>query len=444
MMPLLERGRVRLLYRQTRWLVRLRWYAGALIIALGAAHWSLTPVYNVGPGVIVLGLAVLAINAALAATMRARPALTSNFHALLLLAAAQIHFDLLVLTLLTTWTGGLHSPVLFAFFLHMIFAGLLQPRLRAYAISLFAIAAVAVALALSSQFPSSAGDTFAGLLWASAMLATVMIADRIARDLFLRESAMARRIRRITALSAEVSAQQHAMLQSEKMAAVGQLATGVAHEITNPLASMDSILQLAQRRQGHATPQDVANLRDQVQRILRIVRQLTSFAHPGRGRMEVVPVNAVVRDALDLFMLSKQARRTEISLDLDPAAGDATLDPHAFQQVLANLLVNALDATADTPHPSITLRTRRLPHACEIHVQDNGQGIPAANLPRVFEPFFTTKEVGHGTGLGLSICAAIVRDHHATLTVTSEPGRGACFVITLPSHAPLPPPAAPA
>lgn len=435
MISVLERGRVRLLYRQTRWLMRLRWVAGVLIAVLGAAHWKLSPVYDVGPGAVVLGAVVIVGNASLWAIMRFRPGLASDFRKILLLASAQIHFDILVLTLLTAWTGGLHSPVLFAFFLHMIFAGLLQPRSRAYAVAGFTVAAVAVALALSGQFPSSIEQSLAGLLWASAVFATVMLADRVARDLYFREAAMARRIQRITALSAEVAAQQHAMIQGEKMAAVGQLATGVAHEITNPLASMDSILQLVQRRQGHATPEDVSNLRDQVQRILRIVRQLTSFAHPGRGRVELVPINDVVRASLELLSLSRQARRTEVSLDLDPHAGSVELDPHAIQQVLANLLVNALDATSDVPAPCITLRTRRLADACEVHVQDNGQGIPPANLSRVFEPFFTTKEVGRGTGLGLSICAAIVRDHRATISVTSELGHGACFVITFPARA---------
>jgi C4-dicarboxylate-specific signal transduction histidine kinase len=314
----------------------------------------------------------------------------------------------------------------------MIFAALLQPRNRAYVVSLTAVVGLALALWLSGQWPQTREEAIRLSGWVLTLVVTVYLTDSVARSLYQREAAHTRQLARIRALSETMRAQQSSLIQSEKMAAMGQLAAGVAHEITNPLASMDSVLQLMQRRPDTPRPEAVATLREQVQRILRIVRQLTTYAHPGMGRIESLPVNDLVRASLEMLALSRKVQRVTIDTDLADDAGSAHMNPHALQQVLTNLLVNALDATADSPDPRITIRTRREGDECVIEVADNGPGIAAEHQPRLFEPFFTTKPSGQGTGLGLSICARLVKEQGGTIRLTSPPNAGAVFNIRLP------------
>ncbi|HEX2837628.1 MAG TPA: ATP-binding protein [Phycisphaerales bacterium] len=429
----LDRGRTRLLYSETRWLMRLRWAAGVVMVVVGAIHWKFLHVYQITYEPVVMGAAILAVNAAFVALLKWRPGIAASLESLITFASVQLHLDLLCLIVLAMWTGGATSPVLSAFFFHMIFAALLQPRNRAYVVSLTAVVGLALALWLSGQWPQTREEAIRISAWVLTLIVTVYLTDSVARSLYQREAAHTRQLARIRALSETTRAQQNSLIQSEKMAAMGQLAAGVAHEITNPLASMDSVLQLMQRRPDAPRPEAVATLREQVQRILRIVRQLTTYAHPGMGRIESLPVNDLVRASLEMLALSRKMQRVAIDTDLADDAGSARMNPHALQQVLTNLLVNALDATADSPEPRITIRTRREGADCVIEVADNGPGIAVEHQPRLFEPFFTTKPVGQGTGLGLSICARLVKEQGGTICLTSPPGVGAVFSIRLPA-----------
>ncbi len=433
MNPTLSRGRTRLLYSEIRWLMRLRWFAGVIVVALGIAHWWWPGLYGMTYEPVVMGCAILAANGAFHLALRMRPGIALSLQPLLVFASIQIHLDLLCLTLIATWTGGVSSPALPAYFFHMIFAALMQPRVRAYAVAMTAVGGLALCLWISGQWPATGADTIRAAAWVVSLLGTVYLADSVARSLYTREVVRARQIERIRALSTAMRAQQDSLLQSEKMVAMGQLAAGIAHEITNPLASMDSVLQLMQRRPDAPRPDAVATLREQVQRILRIVRQLTTYAHPGRGRLETFQVNDVVRASLDMLAFNRKVERVTIVCELDEHTGAAVMNPHALQQVLTNLLVNALDATASHTAPRITIRTRHDGDWCTIEVADNGTGIAPEHLARLFEPFFTTKPVGQGTGLGLSICARLIREQEGTIAVQSTPNQGAVFSIKLPS-----------
>lgn len=428
-----DRGRTRLLYSQTRWLMRLRWVAGTMMMLLGAAHWAWLNVYDITFEPTVVGGVILAYNVVLLAVLNRAPRIAASAARVITFGSVQIHLDLVCLTLLTVWTGGVHSPVLPAYFFHMIFASLLQPRVRAYAIGLVAIGGVALGLWLSGQWPQDRADAVHISLWIVTLIVTVYLTDRVARALYLRERSRTRQIERIHALTATLRAQQDSLIQSEKMAAMGQLAAGIAHEINNPLASMDSVLQLMERRPEAPRPDAVATLREQVQRILRIVRQLTSYAHPGRGRLEILLINDVVRSSLDLLAFNRKADRVNVQCVLAEDAGPAQINPQALQQVIVNLLVNAFDATANHPTPHVTICTRREGEHCIIEVSDNGTGIAPEHLPRLFEPFFTTKPVGQGTGLGLSICARLLREQGGTITAHSELGQGASFTLRVPA-----------
>lgn len=423
--------RSRLLGNELRWLMRLRWLAAVCILACGALDRFVVHWYGDGLWLMALGAGVAGYNAVLWAWWRGRPDLA--YHGLLVLASLQIHLDLSTLALAAMVTGGLGSPVLLFFVFHMVFAGLLQPRARAFGAAAFAIAAMGVGLWLSGAWPTTREWSVMGVAWSAAMLVTVYLADRMARALYRREIARVRQLHRIRRMSGHLRQQQDALLHTEKLAAMGRVAAGIAHEITNPLASMDSVLQLMQRNPGTQRPESLSALREQIQRIHRTVRQLTSYAHPGTGRLEHVAVEDVVRAALDVLSFNRRLERVAFETVVDPGLGSVPLNPQAMQQVLTNLIINALDATNETPAPSVRVHARRDGAECVIEVADNGVGIAPENLGRIFEPFFTTKPVGQGTGLGLPICARLVREQRGTIAVSSQPGIGTTFTIRLPA-----------
>jgi two-component system sensor kinase FixL len=235
-------------------------------------------------------------------------------------------------------------------------------------------------------------------------------------------------------LNDELRRHQDALVQHEKMAAMGQMAAGVAHEIANPLAGMDSLIQLVDRHPQRFGPDTAATLRQQIARIDRLVRQMKDFAHPAETIWETSPLNQVVEGALDLVRLDPRSRGVEVIRELSPQVGPLRVMPHALQQVIVNLVLNALDAVEGAERPRIEVATRRrVDESCVIEVTDNGRGIAPEHLGRIFEPFFTTKPVGAGTGLGLSISYSIVERHRGRLEVRSTPGLGSTFSVILPA-----------
>lgn len=440
-----SQDRDRFLYTQLRQLMRLRWYASGAIFG-GAILNGLWFGWFERTGVLLgVGAGVGAYNALLLAADRRIPRLHSRGPDLLAFATAQLFLDIASLTILVLFTGGLRSPVIGFFIFHMVFASLLQPRPRALLAALVSVACVGSGLWWTGQAPRGTIEVLGAAGWACTLLVTVLLMEGVAHGLYRREQVRMRQNRRLRELSNRLRVHQEAMVQTEKLAALGQLAAGVAHEITNPLASMDSVLQLMQRRPEAPRPEAVNSMREQVQRIYRIVKQLTAFAHPGDGRFETAALNDVVRATVELLRFDKRLARARVECSLAPEAGSLRLNVHAIEQVLTNLLRNALDAMEQTPEPRITLRTMRRDGQCLIEVTDNGSGIAPDKLSRVFDPFFTTKPVGQGTGMGLSISANLIREHGGWIRVTSDPARGTTFTIHLPVDQPIPnsrPPAA--
>ncbi len=223
------------------------------------------------------------------------------------------------------------------------------------------------------------------------------------------------------------------MVQHEKMVAMGQLAAGVAHEIANPLASMDSALQLMQRNPDRLSGQVVEKLREQIKRINLTVRQMTDFAHPGDQQWQKTTIDEIVMRSLQMLRFDHRLRSAHLKIqrELPKGAGAVNTRPHAVEQVLVNLILNALDAMADQSEPRLDLRVYRQGQVCLVDVQDNGHGIAPEDIDHIFEPFFTTKPVGTGTGLGLTISYTTTRDHGGTIDVESST-EGTKFTISLP------------
>jgi C4-dicarboxylate-specific signal transduction histidine kinase len=319
-------------------------------------------------------------------------------------------------------TGGARSPAALFYVFHMVFASLLLPRTMAYGAAFAAVSMLVAGLWLEGTLERS-------LLLVAAHALTLGFSVFLANRIVQRLRRQNRRVRRI---GRRLRRHQRAMVQHEKMFALGQLAANVTHEIANPLASMDSLLQLMQRRPERMSESALATLRQQIQRISEIIRQMKAFAHPHEMQRAVASPNEIVDEAVKIIRLDPRARRTTIETCLASEVGQISFMPQALQQVLVNLLINALDATADTPAPRITVRTGRKDDWVLIDVIDNGTGIAPQHLRRLFEPFFTTKPVGKGTGLGLSISYTLIERQGGSIGVRSTAGQGAQFTIRLP------------
>ncbi len=421
-----------MLYAELRWLMRLRWVAAVFVTAAGLSLCPFLDWSSRAAEIVVLGLLIALFNTGVWLVARLAPAIVTHARGVQIFATTQLYVDLLCLTLLVMWTGGADSVVLGLFVFHMIFAGLLQPRIRAFACAIIAIVMVCSALWYTKQFPDSRPERLALFSWGFAQLVAVYLADRISGHLYRHDLERDEAARQLEATLSRFKEQQDALIQSEKMVAMGQLAAGVAHEIINPLASMDGVLQLMQRNPSTPREESVGALREQIQRIQRIVNQLTSFAHAGKGTFEVMPINDVVQASLDMLALDRRIKRVQVSSELDAHAGSARVNRHALEQVLTNLYRNALDAMAERTDAKLVVRTQRLDGHCTIRVSDNGSGIAAEDLKHIFEPFFTTKPVGQGTGLGLSISSNLVREHTGRLEVESEPNAGTTFTVVIP------------
>lgn len=231
------------------------------------------------------------------------------------------------------------------------------------------------------------------------------------------------------------------LLQAQKLAAIGQLSTGVAHEINNPLAIIRQEAQWMQtllKTDHFQGLEEAKELRDsageiiqQVDRCSAITHNLLDFARKRPPVIQAVAVNRLVEDMARLVAKEAQQKKIEISKDLAPDLPAIYSDAPQLRQVILNLLNNATYALGKNGAITITTRTAGPDHL-EIVISDTGPGIPPADLPRIFDPFFTTKPPGHGTGLGLSICHGIIDKLGGRITAASKKGHGASFTITLP------------
>ncbi len=235
---------------------------------------------------------------------------------------------------------------------------------------------------------------------------------------------------------------QERFAQTEKLAAVGQLAAGVMHEINNPLATIAACAETMQLRLEDIGPEALAPhaeylklIDGEVHRCKRIVDGLLDFSRPKRSTKVPVDVNAVVEQTLFLLKHHTRFKQLTVTTDLDPlAASGVEGNPEQLIQVFMALLLNAMDAMHGSGR--ISIRTRPAPAGGVVaEVADTGHGIARSEVTKIFEPFYTTKAPGRGTGLGLSICYGILADHGGRIEVDSEPGSGTTFRVMLPPAA---------
>jgi C4-dicarboxylate-specific signal transduction histidine kinase len=236
----------------------------------------------------------------------------------------------------------------------------------------------------------------------------------------------------------ELREKQEQLVQAGKLATLGELTTGVAHELNNPLNNIGLFvgnvvdqIELGQLDAGRMQ-RDLRAAMQQVRKATEIISHLRTFGRAAPVSREPVDLNEVVDRALAL--MAEQLRLRQISLVRQaPAEPPIVLgNPIQLEQVLINLLTNARDAVAGAPRKTITVALSVTPELVHLAVTDSGPGIPPGLEQRIFDPFFSTKEVGEGTGLGLSITYGILKEHQGTISVRNERGAGACFAVELP------------
>ena len=249
----------------------------------------------------------------------------------------------------------------------------------------------------------------------------------------LREAAQ-RHVHELETTLAQLQATQQQLIQSEKLAAVGTLIAGVAHELNNPLSNILGRVQLLQRAiSDDAAEQGLQTVRDECDRAIRIVRNLLLFTREHKPETTLVSVNDTLDEVLELRAYELRVSNIELRKDFQADLPEISADPHQLQQVFLNLVINAEQAmTAAHDRGVLSIRTQRVRDVLYVTVADDGPGIPNELVSKIFDPFFTTKEVGAGTGLGLSVCYGIVKEHGGELHVKSEEGKGTTFTIELP------------
>jgi two-component system NtrC family sensor kinase len=227
------------------------------------------------------------------------------------------------------------------------------------------------------------------------------------------------------------------VVQSERLAAMGAMIGGVAHELNNPLTAIMGVSELLQDTEtNEASRKQLAMLQQQARRAAEIVQNLTYFSRPpapGKSRINLVEV---VERTLNLHAYSLRKNNVTVDFLKEPGVPYALGDPHQLMQIFLNLIVNAEQAIREVRDKgTLRIRLGKGDNSVWVSFHDDGPGIAKENLASIFDPFYTTKRPGRGTGLGLSICKSVMKEHNGSVEAANSPEGGAVFTVTLPISA---------
>jgi two-component system NtrC family sensor kinase len=248
---------------------------------------------------------------------------------------------------------------------------------------------------------------------------------------------------KVAARTAELKTAHQRLMQTDRLASLGQLSASVAHEINNPLSGVLNLSMLMQRIRGEeGVPKGrvpefrryLGQVVHETSRVGRIVSDLLAFSRRGKPQRALADVNAVVASTVSLVSHKLKLMTVEGVLELAPDLPPVLCDGSQIQQVLLNLVMNGAEATRHKGRGTVWVRSRRgtRPQTILLEVQDTGDGIASEQMPKLFQPFYTTKDDVKGVGLGLAVVYGIVQAHGGEIEVTSVPGEGALFRVTLP------------
>ena len=231
----------------------------------------------------------------------------------------------------------------------------------------------------------------------------------------------------------KVELEQKAHLAS-RLASVGEMASGIAHEINNPLTAVIGFAQLLMDTDlPEEIKEDLVIINKEAQRAAGVARNLLTFARKHAPSKQPTNVNSIIEGVLTLRAYEQNVSNIQINTKLTSDLPEVMADYSQLQQVFINIILNAEAAMLEANNGgTLTITTQRFNHSIRASFADDGPGIAKENLDRIFDPFFTTKEVGKGTGLGLSVCHGIISEHGGKIYARSKPGSGATFVVELP------------
>jgi signal transduction histidine kinase len=230
-------------------------------------------------------------------------------------------------------------------------------------------------------------------------------------------------------------AQQQKLHLADRMASVGEMAAGVAHEVNNPLGNIILLSRLLIEEEGidEKTREEVVLINREAQRASTVVKNLLTFARKHEHVLAPAQINAIIDEVLKIRAYEHRVNNIEVFRNLPGDLPGVLVDHFQIQQVFLNIILNAEQAMVESNKGgTLTVSAEQCGESVKISFADNGPGIRVENLDHIFDPFFTTKEVGKGTGLGLSICYGIVQSHNGKIYASSEAGKGATFIIELP------------
>jgi signal transduction histidine kinase len=256
----------------------------------------------------------------------------------------------------------------------------------------------------------------------------------IKEELVAELEALRRRVAELERLGTERKRAEEQLLITDRLASIGELALGIAHELNNPLTSVIGFSQLLL---GKDLPDDIREdikiIYSEARRTAEVMKNLLIFARRHTPVKQLVNINSVIEKVLAVRAYEQRVENIQVITYLAPDLPETMADYFQLQQVFLNIIINAEHFMLEAhKRGTLTITTQRIGSTIKASFADDGPGIAKENLGHLFDPFFTTKEVGKGTGLGLSICHGIITEHSGRIYAESESGKGATFIVELP------------
>jgi signal transduction histidine kinase len=425
----------RALLDQISWFNRLRFGVVVAMFALTFAASRVLGVIEDPVPLFTLATMTLVVNLCYSAWFRRLTA--SNTTAIRRHVDVQIGIDILILTMSLHFSGGVTNPLVLFYGFHTFITALLRSARAALLVAVASLVLIS-GLGFGEYYGLLPHHRLriglldferAGVLGLATWLATLAILLGVSVYF------LATILERLRASERELVDLSRQLALSEKLASIGTLAAGVAHEINNPVGVIANKAEILRYRIADADPPELLlgeldTIEKHVGRVRAITEGLLAFSRETPFELRPVAVNELAREAVELVRVPFDSSGVHLELDLDPSSPRVAGSPNHLLQVLVNVLLNARDASP--PESAVSVSTRAEGGEVRVRIEDRGVGIAADHLDKIFDPFFTTKEVDRGTGLGLALSHGLIERHRGRIEVHSELGHGAVFIVTLP------------